>query len=324
MAALTSAAPTLPPTERIYLSYEGCFCLNLESAKLLSYTITSSVDAAAETSKDDTYAETTNSPVTVDLIFDRTPFHPQGGGQPSDIGFIFDNISNASFKVSLMMASTSAAPSSSLPSPTSSSLFKPPSPPSPPQVTKCSFSFSTNLVTHHCVYEEGQPSFDLDGDNSWKLSVDEETRLLYSKYHSAGHLVDSAMYRLGYELPPEKGYHFLDGPYVEYRGAIAAEKREELVTKLKEEFVKLCNEDIPTTICMMAKEEAEKELNRTQKNFDFEVFSDPEVRIVGVADFRCPCGGTHVHSTKELEDFTVTGLKVKKGKTKVKYDRIKK
>mmetsp|Transcript_4985 Transcript_4985/g.9523 ORF Transcript_4985/g.9523 Transcript_4985/m.9523 type:complete len:280 (+) Transcript_4985:25-864(+) len=278
MAALAST--TLPPTDRIYLSYEGCFQLTHENAKLLSYSITPSVDTE-ETSNP-------NEPVKVDLIFDRSPFHPQGGGQPSDIGIIVDNISMASFKV-----------------------------------TKCSFSFATNLVTHHCVCEDGQPSFNLEGENSWKLSVDEETRLLYSKYHSAGHLVDSAMYRLGYELPPEKGYHFLDGPYVEYKGAIPAEKRDELVSKLKEEFVTLCKEDIPTTICMMTKEEAEKELNRTQKNFDFEVFSDPEVRIVGVAGFRCPCGGTHVRSTKELEDFTVTGLKVKKGKTKVKYDRIK-
>ena len=81
--------------------------------------------------------------------------------------------------------------------------------------------------------------------------------------------------------------------------------------------------DIPTTICELTKEEAEEELNKVQTNFDFSVFKDPTVRIVGICGFRCPCGGTHVRSSKELEGFHVTGLKVKKGLTKVKYDRKK-
>ena len=120
-----------------------------------------------------------------------------------------------------------------------------------------------------------------------------------------------------------QGYHFTDGPYVEYKGNVEADKRDELVANLKKEFLVLCTEDIPTTIYTMAKEAAEEKLNRTQKNFDFSVFNDPEVRIVGVADFECPCGGTHVRSTKQVADFTVTGLRVKKGKTRVKYDIIK-
>ena len=33
----------------------------------------------------------------------------------------------------------------------------------------------------------------------------------------------------------------------------------------------------------------------------------------------CPCGGTHVKSSGELGEVVVTGIKVKKGMTKVSY-----
>jgi Ser-tRNA(Ala) deacylase AlaX len=57
--------------------------------------------------------------------------------------------------------------------------------------------------------------------------------------------------------------------------------------------------------------------------FDFSVFKEAEVRIVGIANFLCPCGGTHVPSTSHLSDFEVTGIKRKKGALRVKYDRKK-
>ena len=64
----------------------------------------------------------------------------------------------------------------------------------------------------------------------------------------------------------------------------------EHVSWLEEHIVE---EAVPVTIEMLPTEQAERELNKVQENFDFSVFTDPEVRIVGVAHFRCPCGGTH-------------------------------
>ena len=76
---------------------------------------------------------------------------------------------------------------------------------------------------------------------------------------------------------------------------------------------------VPVTIEMVEKAKAEAELNQIQENFDFSVFEDPEVRIVGVAHFKCPCGGTHVESTGKLSDYEVSGIKVKKGVVRVRY-----
>ncbi|GMH64149.1 hypothetical protein TrLO_g320 [Triparma laevis f. longispina] len=271
MAALVCQDCT--PTERIYLTYEGNFITSKAGCKVL---LSQTIEQDGETSA-----------TLVDLAFDVSPFHPQGGVQPSDVGKI--TVERTGLELT---------------------------------VKKATFSFEMNVVTHHCSVATAVAAAPLDiqvGDTC-TLDVDAETRALYSKYHTAGHLVDSAMFRLGYEFPPEKGYHFPDAPCVEYKGMVEADKRQELVGKLKEEFEVLVNEEIPTTICMRTKEECEVELNRTQKNFDFDMFKDPEVRIVGVANFKCPCGGTHVRSTKELSEFTVTGIKCKKGITKIKYD----
>ena len=148
-----------------------------------------------------------------------------------------------------------------------------------------------------------------------------------------------------WNLPPTKGYHFLDGPYVEsasgvsfsssppppggeirgapdrYKGAVPADARAPLVARLQEEFAALVAEDIATTIATYPAAEADARLNRVQKNFDLSTFDDPTVRVVGVAGFECPCGGTHLRSTGLVDDYTVTGIRVKKGVVRIKYDR---
>ena len=109
-----------------------------------------------------------------------------------------------------------------------------------------------------------------------------------------------------------------------YKGDVPAAERDALVSRLKAEFAGLVDEDIATTIEMMEKARAEARLNKVQQNFDFSVFKDPTVRVVGVAGFQCPCGGTHVKSTGSLRDYTVVGIKVKKGVVRIKYDRANK
>lgn len=42
-------------------------------------------------------------------------------------------------------------------------------------------------------------------------------------------------------------------------------------------------------------------------------------RIVTVAGLSCPCGGTHVRSTREMEGVRITKVKAKKGTLRVSY-----
>ncbi|GMH76348.1 hypothetical protein TrRE_jg11635 [Triparma retinervis] len=110
------------------------------------------------------------------------------------------------------------------------------------KVVKVSFSFDTNVVTHHCESEGGVTMEDLAVGEAWDLIVDQDSRDTFSKFHSAGHMVDRAMELCGYNLPATKGYHFLDSPYVEYKGTVEAPKREALIAQLNEKFKELIEE----------------------------------------------------------------------------------
>lgn len=114
----------------------------------------------------------------------------------------------------------------------------------------------------------------------------------------------------------------MDGPYVEYKGGI--ENKDEFLDKLKHAYCQLIEEDIETTIETVHMDEAESICNRVAKNFniaDFCTQENPNVRIVSVAGFSCPCGGTHVKSTGELKErgWCVKGLRCKKGVVRVRY-----
>jgi Ser-tRNA(Ala) deacylase AlaX len=121
-------------------------------------------------------------------------------------------------------------------------------------------------------------------------------------------------------LPAIKAYHFLDGPYVEYRGNIPLEERDGLVQDLQKAFLELVEEDIATKIQSMSRRDAEYICNRD--SVDLSEFSEQdEIRIVTVAGWSCPCGGTHVRSTSDLKErkWNVSGIKSKKGVVRVKY-----
>lgn len=187
------------------------------------------------------------------------------------------------------------------------------------QVEKVTLDRSTGIVTHTGVKVDGS-SLPSVGDNI-RLIVDACLRRKLSECHTAGHVVDAAMAKCGLCLPPTKGYHFLDGPYVEYRGTIASSDRADLLEKLSHAFKILLDEDIPTKIKEMSKIEAYRICNRLAHNFDFGDYPEETVRIVTVANFPCPCGGTHVKSTGDLKKsrWGIKGIKCKKGVVRIKY-----
>ena len=71
------------------------------------------------------------------------------------------------------------------------------------------------------------------------MAIDGEFRKINARIHSAGHLLDIAMNRAGRtDLKPGKGYHFQEGPYVEYIGVVAEPDRAALADSL----TKHCND----------------------------------------------------------------------------------
>lgn len=132
------------------------------------------------------------------------------------------------------------------------------------------------------------------------------------------------MIRAGIDFKPIKGYHFLDGPYVEYKGSIPPENRAEALEKLQAAFQDIISEDIETKIEVLPRQQAKELCSRLAENFENMSgggdFSET-VRVVTVAGLPCPCGGTHIKSSGVLKErkWGIIGIKNKKGVLRVKY-----
>ncbi|EDV27011.1 Alanyl-tRNA editing protein AlaX-L [Trichoplax sp. H2] len=196
------------------------------------------------------------------IVVDNTVMHPQGGGQPADVGLIKNQGEDVVFHVHHVQK------------PSKEALF----------------------IEHVGKYSQSSiRRFDV-GDPVI-MQIDEAKRRLHARLHSAGHLLDGALQNLGItELVGSKGYHFPDNPYVEYIGNIPVEKREEIVKLLNEETTKLIAKNLPV-----------------------EVSHQEGLRYVNIAGVKCPCGGTHVKSLKEIGKVTATKMKKSKKNTKISY-----
>jgi Ser-tRNA(Ala) deacylase AlaX len=129
------------------------------------------------------------------------------------------------------------------------------------------------------------------------------TQMLFAcaihRLHSAGHAMDAAVRNAGFtQLKPAKGYHFSDGPYVEYSGALDAADKDSFVDRVNAQLQQIIAAGISTSTSTDAA---------------------TGMRIVSVANCECPCGGTHVQSTSELQGTAVTKIKAKKGNQRVSY-----
>ncbi|MEM7163635.1 MAG: alanine--tRNA ligase-related protein [Bacteroidota bacterium] len=147
--------------------------------------------------------------------------------------------------------------------------------------------------------------------------LDSNLRIQHTQIHSAGHILDVAMIRIGIDLLPTKGYHFPDSPYVEYQGVIEAEERSEVIEKLNRSLENLIKEDHFIEAQWVNGLNAVKELcPQVPSYLDF----SQDIRIVTVADgIGCPCAGTHVKKTSEIKRIEVKKIKCKKGITRVSY-----
>jgi Ser-tRNA(Ala) deacylase AlaX len=149
-----------------------------------------------------------------------------------------------------------------------------------------------------------------------QLIVNRDRRMLNCRLHTAGHLVDVAMQQAGYQMPPNKGYHFPDSPYVEYAGAIPAEQREEVLKKVQEAADKLVAENLTVSARLIEKENLKDHCYFVP---DY-IPKDKPSRVVFIGGANgCPCGGTHVGALGEIGAVKIKKIQVKGGNTRVSY-----
>jgi len=134
-----------------------------------------------------------------------------------------------------------------------------------------------------------------------------------------------AMTRAGRkDLKPGKGYHFVEGPYVEYVGVVEEKDREPLIAELNKhcaEIIAEANEkklEVFRKVCDYG--EAGEHLSAIGGVPDY-IPEGQELRVLKLTpdDLGCPCGGTHVHAVGEIGSVEVTRMKKKKKNTQVAY-----
>ena len=239
------------------------------------------------------------------IVLNRSIFHPQGGGQPSDIGRIVIDDSK--------------------------------------WIDVCFVQLIGDVLEHYGNIN-GIDS-DIPNNINVTMEINKDNRIANSKSHSSGHLIDVAVSKYSKRLQltdnpcklnwiPTKGYHFPDGAYVEYEGkleftplnpdqmksptAIASFPTESvLIGILNDEINQLINENIETDIINCDKESIQSHCPELTP--DAVSHYPDQIRLIRLGGNIIPCGGTHVRSTGELIGLVINKIKCKKNVVKVSY-----
>lgn len=218
------------------------------------------------------------------VVLDSTIFHPQGGGQPYDTGVItFSTDHDFEFAVNDIRS-------------------------------------KDGMVLHYGFFKNTWEGFEstLKKGIQVGLYVDASRRNLNSRLHSAGHLLDVCVKNVGLSLEPGKGYHFPDGPFVEYKGTVPQNDMQSKQVELELEANKLISKGGKVSAAVVSYEEASELCGGWLPDY---IHKGTCPRIVKLGDHPgCPCGGTHVSDISEIGSMKVSQIRTKKGMTKIFYN----
>lgn len=171
--------------------------------------------------------------------------------------------------------------------------------------------FAEGVVRHTGMFMEGSIGA---GDRVTCL-VDAARRMEHSRIHSAGHVVDMAVNALNLAWTPGKGYHFPDGPYVEYAGSLETD-----ADQLRSAMMARCNELLHRGIQTRVQFVSADEMRRICKFVPDNLPANKPARIVFYGDFGVPCGGTHVARLSDIGSMTIRKLKKTRDGIRVSYE----
>lgn len=142
-----------------------------------------------------------------------------------------------------------------------------------------------------------------------------EVRTLHSRIHDAGHILASAIRSLQIPGIQElKAQHYPDIAFVDFRGIIPGDKKEE-IERLANEIV---DEDRSIVVKWWTKDQLQEKSWTMPEVFDDDQQLFRAVDIQGVGAYMC--GGTHVHSTGLVGKLRVRKIKRQQGVTRVSYE----
>jgi Ser-tRNA(Ala) deacylase AlaX len=147
-----------------------------------------------------------------------------------------------------------------------------------------------------------------------KGDLDWNRRYLNMRLHSAGHIVDFALYLIGYSpspLMPFKGEHEKK-PVIHYQGTVDTDFREELEQKANA----LVQQNLAFSVSLADGETLKREAIYLQPGLP----TNKPLRLLKLAGVGSVAdGGTQVHKTGEVGPITILPIEQKEGITLVRY-----
>lgn len=219
------------------------------------------------------------------VVTDSTIFHAQGGGQPSDVGVMMGD-AGVSFNVQMVRMNAVAQ----------------------------------GEVLHFGRFVD--PSLVFRPGDRVTQNIDAEKRLLYSRYHTAGHVLGAAVRHLLEKeienFDETKASHVPESAACEFQGLIDGKYKDMIQQKLDDYIQK----DMPVEIDWWDEDDFKaNNIERLTPNRKAMGMTDDEkfrvVKIVGAESY--PCGGTHVDSTQLCGKTNVKKISRAKGISRVGY-----
>ncbi|KAK2046749.1 ThrRS/AlaRS common domain-containing protein [Colletotrichum somersetense] len=230
------------------------------------------------------------------VVTEQTIFHPQGGGQPSDVGVMTKTTTPGGGGASFAVASARMD------------------------------AVHDGQVLHFGRFRAGDdgpdssaPLFFQPGDEV-EQAIDADKRLLYSRLHTAGHVLGAAVRHL-LEAEIEgfdelKASHFPDAASCEFAGSIDGRWKAPIQARV-DEYVAAA---MPVRVDFWDEDDFRRRgLERLIPDRSLAPPGDKfrVVEIVGAEVY--PCGGTHVDTTDLCGETVVKKISRSKGNSKVSY-----
>jgi len=163
----------------------------------------------------------------------------------------------------------------------------------------------------HYIESSQEPKVGLEVEGQ----IDWDRRYRYMRLHSAGHVIDFALFLLGYsprKLMPIKADHGKQ-PTIWYQGVAEEDFREELEQKAND----LVAENLAFTTAFASYDELKENAIYLQPNLP----TNKPLRMLMLENVGCVAdGGTQVHHTEEVGPIKILPIEVKEGNTLIRYE----
>ena len=171
--------------------------------------------------------------------------------------------------------------------------------------------FVEDLVRHYGSFDDAP----LEVGAPVHMTVDRQRRRVNAQAHTAGHLVGNLVEDVKAELVAIKGYHFPDGPYIEFHG-VKPSDAEDVLAEANRRISAAIAADLPVEASIYDHQSLVKLCPHVPQNLP----ADKPLRAVRIGDYPpVPCGGTHLSSLSNLASVVATKIKSRKGNSKVSY-----